>query len=63
MGVVAPKAHPPLVHRVRTVATISSQTWVNHPNMYPPKQPMQPQKTSVASTPPVFLGFCFSGCQ
>ena len=36
--------------RVRTAATIGSQTLVNHPKMYPPKQPIEP-------TPPVFLGF------
>ena len=53
VGVVAPHAH-----RVRTVATISGQTPVNHPTMYPPKQPIEPWKTLVASTPPVFLGFC-----
>ena len=39
------------VHCVRTAATIPSEIPVNHPKMYPPKQPIEPQKT------PVFLGF------
>ena len=57
VGVAAPPAH-----RVRTAATIGSQTPMNQPKMYPPKQPIEPQKTSVASTPPVFLGFLYD-CQ
>ena len=52
VGVVAPR-----VHRIRTMATIGSQTPAHHPKMYPPKQPVEPQKTSDASTLPVFLGF------
>ena len=51
-----------VMHRVRTVATISGQTPVKHPKMYPPKQPIEPQKTLVASKPPVFLAF-FRGCR
>ena len=60
LGVIAPHAHR--VHPVRTVAT-SGQTPVNHPKMHPPKQPIEPQKTLVASTPPVLLGLFFGGCQ
>ena len=44
---VAPRAH-----RVRTEATIGSQTTVHHPEMHPPKQPMGPQKIWT-SRPPV----------
>ena len=51
VGVVALQAQ-----RVRTVVTISGQTPVNHPKMYPPKQSIEPQKTFDASTPAVFLG-------
>ena len=47
----------PRAHRVRAAATISGQTPVNHPKMHAPKQPIQPQKTLVASTPLVFPGF------
>ena len=52
VGVVAPRAH-----RARTVATISGHLPDHHPTMYPPKQPIEPQKTSDASTPPVFRDF------
>ena len=51
VGVVAQCAH-----RVRTVATISGQTPVNHPKMHQPKQP-EPQKILIARTRPVFLRF------
>ena len=37
-----------LLHRVRTAAVIRSQTPVHHPQMHPPKKPIEPQKTSVA---------------
>ena len=53
-GVAAPRAH-----RVCAGATVSSQTPVHDPKMYPPEQPIEPQKTSDASTQPVFLGFFF----
>ena len=46
-------------HCIRTVATMSGQTPVHHPKMNPPKQPIEPQKTSDASTPPVFHD-CFT---
>ena len=52
VGVVAPRTHG-----VRTVAMIMYHTLVHHPKMPPPKQPIQTQKTFVASTPPVSPGF------
>ena len=33
---------------VRTMATISGQTRLHHPKVHPPKQPIEPQKTSIA---------------
>ena len=49
-------------HHVRTVVTIGGQTLVPHPKMHPPIQPIEPQKSLVASTIPIFPGF-FYGCQ
>ena len=48
-GVGAPRAH-----RVRTVATISGRPLVH--KMRPPKQPIEPWKSVVASATPVFRG-------
>ena len=44
-------------YRVCTVATIRGQPPVNHPKQRPPKQPIEPQKTLIASTKPFFLRF------
>ena len=36
---------------------VVKQTPVHHSKMHPPKQPIEPEKSLVASTRPVFLGF------
>jgi hypothetical protein len=50
-GVLARRAHS-----IHTVAPIRGQALVNHPK-HPPKQPIEPQKTLVASTTSFFLVF------
>ena len=48
-------------HRVRTVAAISGQTPVHHPNMHPPKQPIEPWKAELQAQH--LSSEVFWGCQ
>ena len=47
----------PRTHCVRAMATIAGPAPGHHPTTHPPKQPTEPQKSSVAGTIPVSLGF------
>ena len=44
-----------------TMRALRQLTPVNHPKMYPPKQPIESQQSLLASTPPVFLPIILGG--
>ena len=50
-----------VLHRARTASALWQllvvKPPVHHPKMHPPKQPIEPQKSAVASARPVSLGF------
>ena len=52
-------AKHPTFRTARAQRTVRPQTPVHPSNMHPPKQPIDPQNSFVASKPPVFLGGFF----